>query len=56
VGQLIWAGIVILLGVFIIALALLPNLDVTTALIGLVALLGVALIIAAWATSRRPKV
>jgi len=55
VGQLIWAGIVILLGVFLIALALLPNLDVTTALIGLVALLGVALIIAAWATSRRPK-
>lgn len=55
VGQLIWAGIVILLGVFLIALALLPNLDVATALIGLVALLGVALIIAAWATSRRPK-
>lgn len=55
VGQLIWAGIVILLGIFLIGLALLPNLDVTTALIGLVALLGVGLIIAAWATSRRSR-
>lgn len=56
VGQLIWAGIVLVAGLFMIALGLLTEVDVTLTLIGLVAALGLGLIIAAVATgrSRRP--
>ena len=55
VGQLIWAGIVMIIGVFLIGMALIRNIDVPFLLIGLVAVLGVGLIIAAVVTSRRGR-
>jgi hypothetical protein len=53
VGQLIWAGVLILLGLYLVLLAFLPRIDFGLVLIALVALLGVGLIIAAVATGRR---
>lgn len=55
VGQLVWAGIVMAIGVFLIGLALVNDIDVPFLLIGLIALLGVGLIVAAVATSRRKR-
>lgn len=55
VGQLIWAGIVMVIGVFLIGMALIRNIDVPFLLIGLIAVLGFGLIIAAVATSRRKR-
>ena len=53
VGQLIWSGIIIVLGLFLVALAFFNEVDVPILLISLVALLGLGLIIAAVATTRR---
>lgn len=55
VAQLIWAGIVMIIGVFLIGMALIRNIDVPFLLIGLIAVLGVGLIIAAVVTSRRGR-
>lgn len=53
VGQLVWAGIVIVLGLYLVLLALLPQVDFALLMIGLVALLGIGLIITAVLTGRR---
>lgn len=53
VGQLIWAGVVIILGVYLLILATVTHLDFGALLIGLVALLGVGLIVAALFTGRK---
>ncbi len=54
IGQLIWACIVILTGVFLIAMAFLSHIDLPLLLIGLVAVLGVALIGAAFFVGKDP--
>lgn len=55
VGQLIWAGIVMVVGVFLIGLALMRNIDVPFLLIGLIALLGLGLVVAAVLTASRRR-
>ncbi|WP_022868653.1 hypothetical protein [Schaalia vaccimaxillae] len=47
VGQMIWAGIVCLAGIFLIALAVLEQIDIPLLLISLVALLGLTLVVSA---------
>ncbi|PID97880.1 MAG: hypothetical protein CSA82_02160 [Actinobacteria bacterium] len=58
VGQLIWGGLVVVLGIFLIAAAFVTNIDFPVIFISLVGALGIALIIAAVASSfsaRRKK-
>jgi len=52
VGQLIWAGIVVILGLYLLLVGTVQGIDLTVVLIGLVALLGVGLIVAALVTGR----
>ncbi len=55
VGQMLWAAVVILAGLLLIALAFMPFLDLGLVLIALVAVLGVGLIVAALVVGRRSK-
>ncbi|QPK81623.1 hypothetical protein G7Y41_01905 [Schaalia sp. ZJ405] len=55
VGQLVWASVVCLTGVFLIILALCKAVDIAVLLIGLIGVLGVVLIISAFFVDRRPK-
>ena len=54
-GGLAWGVIVMLAGVFLIALALVPRLNVPILAITLMAALGVALIVSALFTGRKPR-
>ena len=54
-GGLAWGVIVMLAGVFLIALALVPRLNVPILAITLMATLGVALIVSALFTGRKPR-
>ena len=54
-GGLAWGVIVMLAGVFLIALALIPRLNVPVLAITLMATLGVALIVSALFTGRKPR-
>ncbi len=53
VGQLIWSCVVIVVGIFLMALAFIDHVNVPVLLISLVALLGIGLIVAAAITSRK---
>ncbi|MDO4260149.1 MAG: hypothetical protein Q4C87_11595 [Actinomycetaceae bacterium] len=55
VGQLMWAAVVILAGLFLIVLAFAGMLDISLVMIALVAALGIGLIAAALFTGKEPK-
>ncbi|MDC4233716.1 hypothetical protein M3T53_08355 [Actinomyces sp. B33] len=55
VGQLIWAGVVCLTGVFLIALAIIRNINIPMLLIGLIGLLGLGLVVSALFVGRGPS-
>lgn len=55
VGQLVWGGLVLLLGVFLIVLALVQDLDMPLTLIGLLGMLGIGLILAAIASGMKQR-